>query len=284
MPDVSDTWHRDMKVSRYCLSPLLLLLVQFTAVAAGPTNSAHRENLLRSATSNRVPISAAVRLGLIPTNTPAFSAYVLDYLIAHASNTAARLKLDVPQPITSDRVTLLRVIPKTNVWYGAITVLDRFQFGAYDGVSYGFTDLRYAWDTLDRDISRQAQLARTPTRMTTNDALKLASIAVAKLGLANRPGRFATKPECSQYEYLPPGQQHSKPLPLPLFQVRWPTAHRSHLSHLEMQVSALNTNIVSLRIYTRSPAPLPTNYFTLLGISNNPDAMGNQNSNAIDPK
>lgn len=247
------------------LTAFLLLCVQLTAAAAGPTNTAHRENLLRSATSNRVSTTATVRFGFFPTNTPAFSAYALDFLIAHASNTTARLKLDVPQPLTPDHVTSLRVTPRANVWHGSITVLDRFGFGVYDGAFHGFTDLRYAWDALERDVSRQEQLAKTSTRMTTNDALKLAMLSVARLGLAGSPSRYTTKPECSQFEYLPPGQQ--SPKLLPLFHVRWPIAEGSQRNHLEMEVSALNTNIVSLRIYNRSPAPLPTNYFTLLGIS-----------------
>jgi hypothetical protein len=209
----------------------------------------------------------AARAGFVPTNSPAFADYVLKTLLQHANRVNTQLTLGLPQPITSDHVTAIRVYPKTNVWSGGITVLDRIGFGIQDGNFHGFTDLAYAWDLLDRDFHRQEQLAKTNVLMDTKVAMDIALGAFRKLGLSSNELRLFEAPVCEPYTLLADDLKTLKPLPL--FRIGWPAGKGSQFNSLEMEVSALTSNLVYLRMYPLQRAPLPTNYFQMLGVSTN---------------
>lgn len=209
----------------------------------------------------------AARFGYVPTNTPAFCEYALDFLLNAANTVDEQLNLELPRPITADHVTELRVVPMTNGWDGGITVLDRYAFGVNRGRFSEFFDFRHWWRGLERDLPRIKELAQSRTAMTTNEALEIAKLVLTKLGLSEERLGLTVPPEVRPYMHEPP--EPAQPRPLPLFEVRWATGKESQMNDVEMQVSALTTNIVSYRNWVWNPAPLPTNYFQMLGVSTN---------------
>jgi hypothetical protein len=232
------------------------------------TNLEHRAQLLREAVMNPFATNAnSARFGYVPTKTPAFSEFVLTTLLQHANRVNTQLALGLPRPITSDHVTVLRVTPKTNVWSGSITVLGRFGFGVREGQFQGFTDSEHAWNRLERDTFRQQTLALNAARMTTNEALAIARSALTKLGYSETSLNLTVTPEVTQYLYEPPDPQ--KPQPLPLFDVRWLRWTNSQVDRVVMEVSALTSNLARFDLFGEKPAPLPTNYFQMLGVSTN---------------
>jgi hypothetical protein len=240
----------------------------FAASAVAQTNAEHRTQLIKNVQMARTATTAnAARFGYVPTNTAAFCEYALEFLLKAANTANTQLNLGLPQPITSDHVTQLRAVPMTNGWDGGITVLDRYAFGVTRGEFSAFFDYQHWWRGLERDFSRQQQLAQQATPMTTNQALKIALGVLAKLGLSEKALGLTVPAEVQQYMHEPP--EPAKPQPLPLFEVRWPAGRESQMNDVEMQIAALTTNIVSYRNWVWKPAPLPTNYFKMLGVSTN---------------
>jgi len=232
------------------------------------TNAEHRAHLINTVQMSRTARTAnAARLGYVPTNTPAFCEYALDFLLQAANTANTQLNLGLPKPITSDHVTQLRAVPMTNGWDGGITVLDRYAFGVTKGKLSGFFDFQYWWRGLERDFPSLKELAQHPTRMTKKQALQIARSVLVKLGLSEKTLGLAVSPEVRQYMHEPP--EPAKPQPLPLFEVSWPAGKGSQINNVEMQISALTTNVVNYRNWVWDPAPLPTNYFSLLGVSTN---------------
>jgi hypothetical protein len=250
-----------------CRNGILLFLACGWPLLA-QTNVEHRAQLIRSARMSRTATAPnAARFGYVPTNTPAFCEYALEFLLKTANTANTQLNLGLPRPITSDHVTHLRVVPMTNGWDGGITVLDRYAVGVTRGRFSGFFDFQYWWRGLERDLPRLKELAQYDPRMTTNEALQIARLALTKLGLSEKSLGLTVPPEVRPYMHEP--LEPAKPQPLPLFEVRWPAGKESQMNDVEMQISALTTNVASYNNWIWNPAPLPPNYFQMLGVSTN---------------
>jgi hypothetical protein len=248
-------------------------LVGFCGDALAQTNQAHRQQLLQSLPRNHsfAQSARAARQGYVPTNTLAFREWALDAMLAQANVLNERWQLALRKPLTSDDVTRFSALPKIDGPEGAITIGDRFTVGFNNGRWTSFQDKTFCWENLDSDIPRQKQLIKQASLITKSTASAIARESLRAVGIDEQKLKVTLPPEVSQYEYE---DKDGKNLPLPLFKIQWKAG--KEFASLQMEVSGITKKVVAYVNYSALPMPLPTNYFTMLGVSARPEEWGAQ--------
>jgi hypothetical protein len=226
-----------------------------TFSAGGFTNELHRRELLTNAPTHR-PLSPGShgRLGYIPTNSLAFREYALETLLAQANLCNRKLALGLPNPITSDQVTVLTSIPTLTGLAGGITVLGRYRFGISDQRFTTYFD--------------NQELTDTDNKLTKMTALKVASDFLIGLNLGDQTNRLSQMPEIEQRSYT---DEEERMHLLPRYFIHWKN------TRVQVEVSGITKRVVSYsNLDAPKTIPVPTNYYQMLGISPDRTTWGRQ--------
>lgn len=297
------------------LLPASAILAQTPAPSFKEVDAGKRQELLNQTQDQPLARSAAAaRQGFVPTNTLAFRDYALDLLLAVANETAEKWTLEAPRPITVDQVTRFYAVPRITGADASITLNERFSFAVQEGRFERFRDLHYwsgSWQDITRPPSswtgstnrqqrmplsmeeayqrafredsfraqsyhaKMMQLSKSTNLLTKETALQLAQEALVKLGFTPKQLGLVDLPEVNQFTYQAEGGK--SPLPLPLFSVAW-RFQNSDLQPVVMEVSGITKTLVSY--FNVAPdariIPVPTNYFTMLGVPPEPRLWGKQ--------
>ncbi|MBF8297252.1 MAG: hypothetical protein HW389_3797 [Bacteroidetes bacterium] len=234
-----------------------------------PDRDSHRTFLLTNATkwANAYPGNP---FGYVPTNTVAIREYALDTLLKLANAINEKWRLGLSGPITSDQVTGLDVLPKTNGLDAGITIAKRHAFRISENKFEGYADLEYWFNAYEGKPDKFKERAKQKDLLNKTTALRIARNALHSLGYAEDQLRLPRQPEVSQVEYR--DQPTSNSLRFPHYEITWKTLKKGTsgwLSRVSMQVSGITGTVVAYEI--SSPfvpsVPLPANYWQMLGLA-----------------
>jgi hypothetical protein len=259
---------------RFWSGLLLFFLGPIVSSALAQTNTPHRLELLKKAPTKTFGFQkSAARGGYVPADTVAFREYALDLALQQANWASEKLGLDTPKPITTDEVTFFSAFPKVNGAEASLIVNDRFVFGINDGRFSGFTDRRGDRRFLEKGPGKLQALAKMPSRISKDAAIKIAKEALVRLEFNENDWRLSCPPEATQFYFETSG---NKRLPIPLYEVVWPQSPGVQAQHIVMQVSGTTRKLVSYSNQLLAPAPLFTNYFQLLNVPPHPHLWGKE--------
>jgi len=217
----------------------------------------------------------------ITTNTPAFEAWAVEFMLAKANETREKWELEIPKPLTLDDVYFIAA-PTAHGLRGTLITRDgRFVWHFSRNALLDFYDTNYYSVSFRYKDEAAARLAKIPSKITKKDAERIARDGLVKLlGMTEEQLGYRKRVEVNQYKFQ---ESDGKVYPLPLFEVTWRlrgpkryAAENIEYTPLDMQVSGITGKIVkyshSKVLDLNSPIrrdPLPTNYFQMLGLPDN---------------
>jgi hypothetical protein len=217
----------------------------------------------------------------IATNTPAFEAYGLNFMLAAANEMREKWRLDIQKPLVVDDV-LFAVCGTARGIEGHLRTRDgRFQWDFDHNVPYSFMDIKYQPASFRYHDEESARLAKIKSKITAKKAELIARSAFYQLsGMTEEQLGWQKVVQVHQYKFE---ETDGTVYPLPIFHVGWkyegPTrfaAANIEATPLEMDVSGITENVAyydnfnCLRLDSLLPRPLiPTNYFKMLGLPDN---------------
>lgn len=138
--------------------------------------------------------------GVIGSITPAFKQYAMSLLLTQATLFNHAWNLDLPDPITTNHITAIYGMPKTNGISASLVLNGRYRWGIADERLENFMDLSFYSRTLVGHSEQCEKLAMMTNRLTTNLAVNLARDALTRISI---PLTVLEKSEpiVSQFQY-----------------------------------------------------------------------------------
>ncbi len=217
----------------------------------------------------------------IATNTPAFDAWAMEFMLNQANAMREKWRLDIPRPLTVDDVWFA-VSPTVHGIEGHLMTRDqRFKWSFDRNVLCAFEDRKFFAPSFRYRDDESARLAKIKSQITKKEAEAIARKALYELfGMTEEQLGLKKTVEVNQYKFT---ESNGKVYPLPLFEVRWRmtgprqySAKNLEYTPLFMEISGIITNVVNYShpeyINLTSPLPrpvVPTNYFQMLGLPDN---------------
>jgi hypothetical protein len=217
----------------------------------------------------------------IASNTPAFEAWGLEFMLARANEMREKWQLDIPRPLTVDEV-YFAVHPTVDGIAGHLMTRDkRFHWSFDRNVLFSFEDRMYFAPSFRHHDDESARLAKIKSKITKKEAEAIARKALHTLfGMTEKQLHMKKGVEVNQYKFE---ESDGQVYPLPLFDVRWRmvgpkqyAAENLEYIPLYMEISGITKNVAKcehpecLGLDSALPrSPIPTNYFRMLGLPDN---------------
>jgi len=205
-------------------------------------------------------------LDSIGTNTPAFDAWAVPFMLSYANSILNLWKLQCDKPVSTNDTTWYYYPSRLGLCGNIATINRRYVWS----FNFGRMDLFMDEDYFARNIAYSDEfgerLSKIKSNISKDEARKIAEDALHALGISPRKSGLRGQPKVTQYLYEWGGKQ----LPLPLFLVKWEDMEEpDNWPGVEMQVSGIIDRVVSYSNHApKTPRlPLPTNYFEMLGVS-----------------
>jgi hypothetical protein len=201
-----------------------------------------------------------------------FQEYSLQKLLQLANDLNRRWSLGLPNPLTSDHVTRLRTLPKTNGISGSIVIAHRYSFSFADGKFESFADLEYWMNAYEGKPEKFKQRANAPNLLTKKEAEEIARRALVQMGLNEQQLGLCGRPQVVQEAYE--SQNSNDSVLFPHYHVTWRPAGSCDSEDsiwLKFEVSGITKSIAHFYNVSRlAPVePLPKNYWEMLGRTDN---------------
>jgi hypothetical protein len=217
----------------------------------------------------------------IATNTPAFEAWGLKFMLGHANEMREKWQLEIPRPLTIDDIWFA-LYPTAQGIEGHLMTRDKRFHWAFDAnVLCTFVDQQYFSPSFRYHWDEEAKLAKIKSKITKKEAEAIAREALYRLfGMTEKQLHMKKAVEINQYKFE---ESDGKVYPLPLFDVRWRmagpeqyAAANIEYTPLYLEISGITKKVVkyehpeALGATSLVPhAPIPTNYFQMLGLPDN---------------
>jgi hypothetical protein len=256
-----------------------LLLAYASSVSAQykvkPVRPAPTNNI--AAARSKYPLSDFDR---IATNTPAFEAYGLEFMLTKANEMREKWQIDIPKSLTVNHV-LFQLKATAYGIDGAIGTRDkRFEWEFTRHHLSRFRDCRYSPLTsysldFEADLQKRRKLAKITSKITVHQAEMIAREALHKLGLSEDRLHLKEPPLVEQNTFE---EADGTLLLLPRFRVEWrskddpePEGDEFDYRAVRMEISGITEGVVYYsNLSSHLPRdPLPTNYFHMLGLPEN---------------
>jgi hypothetical protein len=212
-----------------------------------------------------------LQFGYNPRHTPAFEQFTREFATTQANRLIQSWQLDFPRLLTTNDIAWILAEPRTNAPSISAAFTNRFYLQMLEGYVGLFEDKAHSRSAFGEDDTK----LRSPSVMTnvldTNDAVRLAREALARLGLNEAKLRLRSPPVVTQLEI--PAATGESSVRLPLYDVFWAfppeeQAKLGEMSAVGVQVSAVTRRVVMFANncpWTPKLA-LPTNYSGLIAV------------------
>jgi hypothetical protein len=202
------------------------------------------------------------RPGIFGTNTPAFDEWAAKEILHRINETRLKWNLPVPKAFTTNDIAWYVYPTRQGIQARASTKDDRYDWMFTLGMLQRFYDDQYSSKSFELHDDVKARLVSVQSKITMEEAQKIAEDGLQSLLGATRKELHLLKPKTEQWKYT---DDDEKKHDIPLYSVKWIHGDYPDMQ-VEIQVSGITKTIVGYWNYNPNTPhfPLPTNFVQMV--------------------